>query len=327
MAALPDRLMGELKALCRGRGAQAPGMDRQIGPALREACGISESDGSEVAREKLGEWVRALARHFPEDLRLAVVVSLALHAETRHAFLVHRLEWLAHREGRNTRTIRRRVDDGLTRLVEAATSRVPVAGRGNPDGWHVRRLQVVLRLDSVVPTRIERCCVVAEEDGVREVSWVVEPGVDVDVVHGAVVRGGKWSARRRFELPRPLRSGDPHEFAFEVPMPWLSAEDSYLVRPPSPCDRLELVVRFHPDRLPSEVERAYRWVGTAAGTGPEMSINGVGEAEAAFANVLPEHEYGLRRQPSPLLPHLVPGPRLVQAVESRPEPVARRRLG
>ncbi|MCC8245497.1 hypothetical protein [Saccharothrix luteola] len=121
MAVSPSLLLDELKALCRGRGVEAPGLDAHLGPALREVCGVEDEDGAEVVREKLSVWARDLAGGLPEDLQLAVVVPLGLHPDARYPFLARRVEWLADRENRDPRTIRRRVGHGLTRLVEAAS--------------------------------------------------------------------------------------------------------------------------------------------------------------------------------------------------------------
>ncbi|PRY34254.1 hypothetical protein [Umezawaea tangerina] len=298
MAVSSEVLMDELKALRRGRGVQAPGIDRLVGPALREVCGIGEHDGAEVVREKVVGWVAGSVRALPEDLRLAVTTPLALNPEAQHVFLAHRVQWLAELMGRDARTVRRRIDDGLTRLVEAAVRPGARRGRGARDGWRVGRLQVLLRLDGPVPLCTERWTVVAEEDGVQEVPW---PGPvpestgeqDVRVAHGAVLMSGERSPARRpgfrVRLPRSLRAGESHEFALDVRMPRVQAlRPAHVFRTPRPCDRLDLVVRFDVDRPPALVTRVG---GEFDGA---VAVNSVGEVEVTFLDTVPGREYGIR---------------------------------
>jgi hypothetical protein len=296
MATSPSTLMSELKALRRGRGVQAPGIDRQVGPALREACGINEFDGAEVVREKLQSWVSSLVHTFPEDLRLAVVTPLALHDEARHAFLAHRIQWLADLTDRDSRTIRRRIDDGLTRLVEAAFRHTVQDALTAPDGWHIQQLHVLLRLDGPVPACTERWTIVAERDGVDEIPWPVAAGRDdagfagghdIRVVHGVLLTEGG------LRLPRPLRAGEKQEFSLDVRISRIQPIlPVYQFRTSRRCDRFDLVVRFHPDRLPVEVN----------GIGDEIcspAVNSVGEVEMSFRDLIPGHDRGIRWTPRP----------------------------
>lgn len=297
MATSPSTLMTELKALRRGRGVQAPGIDRQVGPALREACGIDEFDGAEVVREKLHTWVSALVRTFPEDLRLAVTTPLALHDEAQHAFLTHRIQWLADLVDRDSRTIRRRIDDGLTRLVEAASRHTARDDRGTPDGWHIQQLHVLLRLDGPVPACTERWTIAAERDGVEEIPWPVAArrdgtgfsgGHEIRVVHGVLLAEGG------LRLPRPLQAGETQEFSLDVRIPRIQpAHPVYQFRTGRRCDRFDLVVRFHPDRLPIEVNG----IGDALGS---PVVNSVGEVEMSFRDTIPGRDCGISWTPRPI---------------------------
>jgi len=296
MATSPSTLMAELKALRRGRGVQAPGIDRQVGPALREACGIGEFDGAEVVREKLHTWVYSLVHTFPEDLRLAVTTPLALHDEAQHAFLAHRIEWLADLADRDSRTIRRRIDDGLTRLVEAASRHTAPDAPSTPDGWHIQQLHVLLRLDGLVPACTERWTITAERDGLGEIQWPVAAGRDgtefsrghdIRVVHGVLLIDGG------LRLPRPLLAGETQEFSLDVRIPRIQpVRPVYQFRTSRRCDRFDLVVRFHPDRLPVEVNG----IGDAIGS---PVLNSVGEVAMTFRDTIPGDDCGIRWTPSP----------------------------
>ncbi|WP_285743221.1 hypothetical protein [Lentzea sp. NBRC 105346] len=223
MAVSSKLLIGELKALRRGRGVHTPGLDRHVGPALREACGISDCDGAEVVREKLGAWVADLVRTLPDDLRLAVTTPLGLNPDAQHVFLAHRVEWLASRLQRDSRTVRRRIDDGLTRLVEAALHPAQQA----QEDWYVARIQVLLRLDAPSPVRVEQWTVIALRDGVDQIP--LPCSANFEVVYGAVPDG------RALRFPRPLRTGETHEFCVQAP---LLTPATYVHR----CERFDLVV-------------------------------------------------------------------------------------
>jgi hypothetical protein len=223
MAVSANRLVGEIKAISRGRGVQAPRIDRRVGPALRAVCGIKDSDGAEVSREKIGEWVAGLTRALPDDLKLAVVTALGLNPEAQQAFLAHRFEWLSVRLRRDARTIRRRVDDGLMRLAEAALRQV----ERTREDWYVARVQVELRLDETPPVRVERWTVVALRDGVDEIAL---PGAaDIAVVQGAVASG------RGLRFVEPLSAGETREFRVHAP---LLTPAIYALG----CERFDLVV-------------------------------------------------------------------------------------
>jgi hypothetical protein len=287
-------LMTELKALRRGRGVQTPGIDGQVGPALRAACGIGEFDGAEVVREKLRTWVTALISTFPQDLQLAVTTPLALHDEAQHPFLAHRIQWLADLADRDSRTIRRRIDDGLTRLVEAASRNTAREAATSPDGWHVRQVHVLLRLDGPVPACTERWTIAAERDGVEEIAWPVTAhrhgadlagGHDIRVVHGVLLTDGG------LRLPRPLRAGQTQEFSLDVRIPRIHrVPPFYQFRTSRRCDRFDLVVRFHPDRLPTEVNGI-------GGAVEQPVVNSVGEVEMSFRDLIPGRDNGIRWTP------------------------------
>ena len=56
------------------------------------------------------------------------------------------------------------------------------------------------------------------------------------------------------------------------------------------CDRFDLVVRFHPDRVPSEVT-------TIGDQGELPTVNSVGEVEMSFRDTIPGRDYGIRWTP------------------------------
>lgn len=322
MTVEPRLLLEEFRALCRGPGVQAPAIDRQVGPAIREACGISRIDGPEAVRARLGAWVNGLVEHFPADVRLAVTVPLALHEHARYRFLSDRIEWLADQQDRAARTMRRRIDAGLVRLVEAALESAHVASPplgpvlSTDDGWHVTEFEALLRLDGPTPSCTERRTLMADRDGLDRITWSMSlpaatddgpPGdLDVEVLHGVQLIESVRPSPRRFllhlRLPRQLRAGQTHRFSLEVRVPLgQQMRPSYMFWPERPCRRFSLVVRFPTERPPSSVWRvdeAFHRDSDDLAVGPNLlAPNGIGEVEVAFANPRPDRGYGIQWRP------------------------------
>ncbi|HWO66915.1 MAG TPA: hypothetical protein VNO31_43470 [Umezawaea sp.] len=312
-------LTAELKALCRGRGVQTPGLDRQVGPALREACGIDESDGADGVREKVRAWVSALVGGFPDDLRLAVTTPLALHDEAQHAFLAHRVQWLADRTGRDSRTTRRRVDEGLARLVEAAelgrSARSPKPPTVD-DGWRTCAFEALLRLDGKSPTCTERRTIRADRDGVDRITWSMtlppaapdaRPGnLDVRVLQGVELISSERRSSRRFvlhlRLPRALAAGQTHQFSLEVGIPnGQPMRPTYTFWPERACERFRLAIRFSHAEPPASV---WRTEGAYPGDTDDvvesedlLAVNDIGEVEVSFENLEEHRGYGVQWRP------------------------------
>ena len=312
-------LLSELRALCRGRGVQTPGLDRQVGPALREACGIAESDGADGVREKIRAWVSALVDGFPDDLRLAVTTPLALHDEAQHPFLSHRIQWLADKTCRDSRTTRRRIDEGLARLVEAAAlERLPRTPRplAVDDGWHTSEFEALLRLDGASPTCTERRTIRADRDGVDRITWsmtlpAASPdgglgNLDVRILQGVELISSERRSPRRFvqhlRLPRTLTAGETHQFSLEVGIPsGQPMRPTYTFWPERACERFRLAIRFSRAEPPASV---WRTDGAYPGDTDDMvenedllAVNGIGEVEVSFENLEEHRGYGVQWRP------------------------------
>ncbi|WNV86660.1 hypothetical protein [Umezawaea sp. Da 62-37] len=310
-------LMNELRALCRGQGVQAPGIDRQVGPALRAVCGIVPSDGPEEVRVKFSRWVTSVVDGFPTELRLAVLAPLGLHEEAQSRFLNDRVDWLARLHDRGKRTIRRRIEEGLTRLVETAVEPLaPVVATDPENGWRLVQFDALLRLDGETPSCTERRTIRAERDGVDEVTWSITmpkpsedgtPGdLEVQVLHGVeLIPTERPSLRRvllRLRLPRPLQAGQTHQYALEVRVPRAQPmRPLYVFWPERGCDLFQLVVRFPVDELPAALWRVdgafhYDLDDDAEGT-DLIEVNGIGEVDVSFPNPRPAHGYGIQWRP------------------------------
>ena len=315
-------LRTELRTVRKGRGLEAARIADQVGDNLRRACGVLPGDADEVVRRKVARRLDELADTLPADLGLAVTVALGLHPAARQPFLGDRVNWLADQIGRDARTARRRVDDGLDRLAGLAAGNAPPAvavplprpPRSISDRWHVRAFHAVVRLDGSSPEAIERREVVAQEDGLDRIDAVVSLPRDpaarqrpqdlgVDVLYGATVlrREHDSDSRFRFELllPEPLRAGERHEYGLHFRVPAGQAMRShYVFVSRYPCDLFDLRVRFDRRRPPERawrVTEAFHRVQDESGpAGDPVSPDRAGDLHLTFDHLRPGFGYGVQ---------------------------------
>src|ERR1051325_9284338 len=141
MATLAE-LVSELKALRKGRGLLVSETAGRIAPALREISGVTEGDGPADIRDKVAQRLVHLADDLAIDLRLAVLAALAILPDARLRLYQDRTAWVATKLGRDARTVRRRVDEGIHQLAQLAQLGTPPPSVTGPDpnapraGWH-----------------------------------------------------------------------------------------------------------------------------------------------------------------------------------------------
>ncbi|HEX4723048.1 MAG TPA: hypothetical protein VH333_11070 [Pseudonocardiaceae bacterium] len=315
----PAELASELKTLRKGRGLQAPRLAEQVGPMLRELCGIGENESAASIREKLTKCLHILANGLPEDLRLVVTTALALQADTQHQFLRERVQSLAEHQRRDVRTIRRRMDEGFELLAEIAARPPADQPRGTVLGWYTERLEAILRLDKDSPECFERRLIVAEHDGLE----IVQPSITIprnssaaddhdlycEPMFGTTMVDRHRKPGNRFvydlALPVPLGIGQKHEYGLIWRIPDSQEMRShYVVFPDRRCDEFELRIRFGADRTPELLWRAeevfHREIDDPQ---PEpqtpLAVDRVGEVHVSFRNLLPGHGYGVQWRNAP----------------------------
>jgi len=304
--ALPD-LIEELKTLRKGRGVFVSRIDERVGAVLRRVCAVTEEDGPAEIRRKVCARLESLARSLPADLRVAVMAAFAIAPDARLPLYQDRVSWAARKLNRNPRTARRRIDDGIQHIAQLAAVSDPVPAGRQGAAWRIAELRAAMTLDLDRPEVLQCRRIVAETDGQAEFDLAVTAaspsGVVVDLLHGGtlVERGPAASDRFGFTLvlPRPLARGETHDFALRVRLP-----DDTPMRPhlacvlTYPCDRLDLRVRFHRDRLPRTVRllrRAFqRDIDDVVPPAEEVPIDHAGECHVGFRDVTAGMAYGLR---------------------------------
>lgn len=251
----------ELNDLRRGRGLNAANLGSRLGPRLRRACAINESDGPAAVRRKVVLRLTALCGDLPEDLATAASVALALHDQACGEFLDRRIMWLAAHFDRDPRTARRRVDTAFRLLGERLDdegNRTAQVDVDSPDGCYVESLRAVLRMDLDPPQLVEERRIVACVDDLEEITVAMRApkGVTLgdDLIEATMVHGGEiveaqpmGNGQTQFliRLPEPLRLGQRHEYGIRFtsyPRSWTNPYD--LLAPLHRCEHFAVRVRF-----------------------------------------------------------------------------------
>jgi hypothetical protein len=251
----------ELNDLRRGRGLNAANLGSRIGPCLRRACAVKDTDGPAAIRRKVVLRLTALCEDLPDDLATAACVALALHDEGCGEFLDRRIMWLAAHFDRDPRTARRRVDTAFRllgeRLDDEHNRQVPVDADAT-DGCYVESLRAVLRMDLDPPQLVEERRIVACVDDLKEITVDMRAPTGVtlgdDLIEATMVHGGDiveaqpmGNGQTRFviRLPEALRLGQRHEYGIRFtsyPRSWTNPYD--LLGPMHRCEHFAVRVCF-----------------------------------------------------------------------------------
>lgn len=206
-------------------------------------------------------------------------------------------------------------------LAPAERSAGPGLAAPVADGWFIESLSAVLRLDTDPIEALERRQIVATVDGLTEIISSVSVPRRIDdheQAHGLeseLMYGGALEARQQpydsyFEnvivLPRPLRSGERHEYAIRLRIPAGQRMTPHYVHVPfRRSDRFEIRVRFDPRRLPQSA-----WLLKAAPaaalyqndpTAELVTPDRFGEVYASFREMRPGLGYGICWRESDLI--------------------------
>jgi hypothetical protein len=260
----------ELNELRRGRGCNAADLGARIGPRLKQACAIENTDSPAVVRRKAILRLSGVCELLPPDLKTAASVALALHEEGRGEFLDRRIAWLAEHFDRDPRTARRRVDTAFRLLGELLDDEAGVADfdLDSPNGWYVESLRAVLRMDLHPAELIEERRIVATVDDLKEitVSLRAPKGVTLDdgnLVEAEMLAGGEIvdahhvdAGHTRFtvRLSEALHVGQRHDYEIRFtsyPRSWTHPYD--LLAPLHRCEHFAVRVRFGDDSQPDLV--------------------------------------------------------------------------
>jgi hypothetical protein len=319
-----DQLVGELKALRKGRGLLATSIVHRLNPALRSVTGVLDSDKPTDIRRKISEHLRRWAADLPEDLRLAVLIAFALAEDGRKPYYKDRVQLVAKQLGRDERTARRRIDEGIVRLAEVAIAGLAAAEDRSIEpnaGWHTQELRVTLALDQPTPEAFEFRRIMADRDRLEYVDLALTltappsrngtvrtDDLEIDIFHGGRLAKREMESADRFGfrlmLPEPLKRDETHDIGlrFRVredrPM-----QPHYMCVPRNRCVQFDLRVRFDLERLPDRIWRLdstfQRDIDDPVPTGQALPVDPAGEVHTRFHELTPGLAYGVRWTPDP----------------------------
>ncbi|HEX8866552.1 MAG TPA: hypothetical protein VF821_12935, partial [Lentzea sp.] len=100
-------------------------------------------------------------------------------------------------------------------------------------------------------------------------------------------------------LPRKLKAGEMHDFVLQVTVPpGQRMSPHYVFWPERRCQRFQLITRFGEQAVPSavwKIDHVFHSDADEIDTGRDfVPVNGFGEVQVAFADLLAGHGYGLR---------------------------------
>jgi hypothetical protein len=306
----------ELTRLRHGWGLESTDLRHRLGAHTSVLFDILPADSDRAIRIKVRTTLRRLSRDFPRPDQLAITLAFGLEPGTQHAQLNQRVDLLAAQLHVAERTARRRIDRACDRLAEEAATEAQHSEEEveDPDrGWYVRRLEVLLRLDTAAPTLIEKRTIVALRDNLKKITarfslpqpLTGEHGPRealADVQRGARIesseRQGEAHFRYVLDLPRLMRQGEEHTYVivFQVP-PGHPIRPHYAFVPLVSCDSFDLQVRFHPERLPRAVWRlnqlAPRRLTDEPSPGEALTLDDACEVHLTFSSPKQGFGYGV----------------------------------
>jgi hypothetical protein len=319
MEGLFAKLVSELRTLRKGRGLFVGQISERVGPALREACEVSDHDGPAEIRRKVSEHITDWAEDLPDDLRVALMAAFGIDPDARLPFYQDRVRWAADKIRRDDRTARRRIDEAIDRIAEVAASAErpgpPPSPSPSPTGWHTSELRIAVALDQPEPEALEIRKVVVDRDRLSELDLAVtltaSPDRDapidlnalsVDVFYGGTLVEKTLESTDRIglvlALPEPLSRDDCHEIALRYRVHNGQMQPHYVCVPKHRCDLFDLRVRFDLDRMPAQIWRLtdvfQRDVDDPSAAGDILPSNAAGEVRAVFHQLTPGRAYGVR---------------------------------
>jgi len=308
-------LIEELQQLRRGYGLHAPEVLSRVGPVLTRVCNLNSISTTGGRRERLIERIGGLVSALPRELRLAVQAAFALPPADQSRFLRERMEWLGEQLERDPRTAMRRVQTGLALLAEQMLRiAAPSGGDGYaPGGWFVETFRATLMMHVDPVELIETRKVISTVDGLDRITiaWSIpaEPsgarsGLRVDLLYGGELERDEeistecfWSCT--LKMPRPLRSGEAHEFQVRVvSLPRNKFEPYFVLTPFRRCDEFVLRAKFDVAGCRPVVwvldGTPFQLVQENHPIGDQLSLDSVGEVVRKFQDLRTGLSYGLR---------------------------------
>lgn len=300
----------ELLEIPRGRGMMAGDVADRIGKGLRTACGVTAADSPATVRRKVATRLTELCDRLPADLRISVLAALALHPAANHQFMQDRMGWAARQINRDhPRAAVRRMKVGF-RIIAEQLDEFADDPR-NQEGWHTWSLRAVLRMD-VDPPQVEEDRVIIAASGeldeiVLRFSAQADGTPSDSPITATMMYGGEitraeriTSSHRKFRmrLPKPLRTGERHEYGVRfAAFPRALMPPYYVLTPLQPCEKFTVRVRFGVE-VPKRIWRVDgippRAIDDYEPADAQLTADRLGEVSHEFTRLHQGLSYGMR---------------------------------
>jgi hypothetical protein len=310
---LTGRVADEIRRLRKGHGLQVGDLDARLGPLLRELAGPASAT---ALRNALIAEIERLSSELPGEFRIAIRASLALSAETiEEPHFTKRVSWLASHIHHEDRTALRRISQAEQRLAELVATEIQ-RRRGRvsaaPDGWYIKELKTVFRLDAgIIESEEDRVIVATRENLTEVMAWMDlpgdadQPGADLQarIRYGGSLLKQEQPSPGHFKfvvrLPEPLEAGTEHRYGLMLRMPrHMLRLPHYLIVPECRCDKFDLTIRFDPQRLPRWIRRVdgetVRTFENPRPAGDLLTPDAAGEIRQEFSDLSLYLGYGIQ---------------------------------
>jgi hypothetical protein len=299
-------LYRELRALTRRAGLNRTQLPAEIAGTQLEAMLGLRGQPWESVRATLREHVRGVSATMSPEHRLALEVAFGIHARAGQPMLDQRIDWLARGLYCSERTVRRRIAAALQVLARAtaAMPNGPASDEAVSEvGWRIRRVSILLRLDTAGPELHQSRQIVVERDGLDRIigrftlprqpeDTSADRTPTVEVLYGGqlgeVARIGDEYFRYELRLPRALAAGDTHEYGVAYRLPPAAPMAPYVALVPlfNTYEFCQVRVRFDMRRVPVSIWRLAHVpppVLAAAVPGENrLKVDGSGEVHVEF---------------------------------------------
>lgn len=313
-----ERLLEELKRLRRGRGLADPAL-ASLGPSLRALSGTGPAATNREAVEQLRAEIRRLIDGLPDELRqfAGVALNVGWDDEGASERLEGRIERLSQLVSRDPRTVRRRIDEAMNRLVDAAVAEENWAEMDRQESaadWYIKSSRAILRLDLPNPEALDEREIVVTGSPLSGISLPFtlprhpDDHSDTHELRTEMLFGGKFVVSRRVadlrfdikvQFSRVLQPGETHRYAIIYRVPdGQQMTPHYVFVPYRRCDEFELHVRFDEHALPADVRRvngrAHREIDERQPDTEILRPDSAGEVHIRFTNLRVRAGYGLQ---------------------------------
>lgn len=262
-------LIGEIESLRVGAAARDPSLLAQLGPQLRQICGITEQDPPRWKAAKLRSSIDLLLDDRPA-LRIPLLAILGLHEKAENETPGKRLDSILGEMRVGKRTAYRRVDQAIEVFAHLAATNARASSMAAQLGFTLISFHSEVVFTGDRPSLVERrqILVTAEEltaipgaFAIRDPSPEDRPSIEIEVIGGGVIRCDdvqflSSAVKYLVKLWRPLRRGDTFEFTvkFSLPDGKLMAP-FYVLCPLTVVRSADMSVTFDPAHLPTRVRR------------------------------------------------------------------------